>query len=211
MARVVEGLHRLWVFVRPVPHHKESGLHLIAAQDVDELLGVLVAPGRIEADGGQLLVPLDAVDGQLPLGSRGVHGGGVVDRQTAAAQAARDRALRRIRNVFMVVRLPNNTHWPAPIYASAGRGMPLHCLGNTGARKPRFRALRLSEKSRNFSDSLQKCRYFCAAVRRKSPRFACRKPCTARLPRHLIPFEAGGCPLELPRPNLRGIISTEVF
>ena len=39
-----------------------------------------------------------------------------------------------------------------------------------------------------------KCRYFCAAQRRKSPRFACRKPCTANLPGHLTPFEAGSCP-----------------
>ena len=79
MPRVVEGLHRLRVFIDPVPHHEEGGFYLVAVQDVDELLGVLVAPGRVEADGGQLLVPLDAVDGQLPLGSRGVHGGGVVD------------------------------------------------------------------------------------------------------------------------------------
>ena len=57
---------------------------------------------------------------------------------------------------------------------------------------------RLSKKSEDFSDSLQKCRYFCAAVRRKSPRFACRKPCTARFPGHLIPFEAGGCPPRAP-------------
>ena len=49
--------------------------------------------------------------------------------------------------------------------------------------------------------SLLKFRYFCAAQRRKSPRSACRKPCKARLPGHLIPFEAGGCPLELPRRN----------
>ena len=57
----------------------------------------------------------------------------------------------------------------------------------------------------------EKCRYFCAALRRKSPRFACRNPCTARLPGHLIPLEAGCRPLELPRPNLSGFISTEVF
>ena len=70
---------------------------------------------------------------------------------------------------------------------------------------------RLSEKSKNFSDSLQKCRYFCAAIRRKSPRFACRKPCTARIPGHLIPLEAGCCPLELPRPDAGGFDAARVF
>ena len=70
MPRVVEGLHRLRVFIDPVPHHEEGGFYLVAVQDVDELLGVLVAPGRVEADGGQLLVPLDAVNGQLPCGRR---------------------------------------------------------------------------------------------------------------------------------------------
>ena len=72
-------------------------------------------------------------------------------------------------------------------------------------------AFRLSKKSRNFFDSLKKCRYFCAAQRRKSPRFACRNPCTARLPGHLIPFEAGGCPLELPRLDSGRFYSAQVF
>ena len=45
MPRVVEGLHRLRVFIDPVPHHEEGGFYLVAVQDVDELLGVLVAPG----------------------------------------------------------------------------------------------------------------------------------------------------------------------
>ena len=58
---------------------------------------------------------------------------------------------------------------------------------------------------------MPKCRYFCAALRRKSPRFACRNPCAARLPEHLIPFEAGGCPLELPRPDAGGSDSAQVF
>ena len=46
---------------------------------------------------------------------------------------------------------------------------------------------------------------------RKSPSFACRKPCTASLPGHLILFEAGGCPLELPRPNSGGFYSAQFF
>ena len=45
MARVGQGLHRLGVFVHPLPHHKEGGRHVVLAQNVDELLGVLVAPG----------------------------------------------------------------------------------------------------------------------------------------------------------------------
>ena len=57
----------------------------------------------------------------------------------------------------------------------------------------------------------EKCRYFCAPQRRKSPRFACRNPCTARLPGHLIPLEAGGCPLELPRPDSGGFDSAQVL
>ena len=41
------------------------------------------------------------------------------------------------------------------------------------------------------------------AQRCKSSRSDYRKPYTARLPGHLIPFEAGACPLELPRPDAR--------
>ena len=41
------------------------------------------------------------------------------------------------------------------------------------------------------------------AQRCKSSRSDYRKPYTARLPGHLIPFEAGTCPLELPRPDAR--------
>lgn len=45
VARVVEGLHRLRVFIHPLPHHKEGGRDLVLSQNVDQLLGVLVAPG----------------------------------------------------------------------------------------------------------------------------------------------------------------------
>jgi hypothetical protein len=79
MPGVVEGLDRLWIFVHPVAHHKEGGLDLEAVQNVNELLGVLIAPCCVEADGYQFLVPLDAVNGQLPCGRRGVHSGGIVD------------------------------------------------------------------------------------------------------------------------------------
>ena len=42
---VVEGLHRLGIFVHPLAHHKEGGGHAVLSQDINELLGVLVAPG----------------------------------------------------------------------------------------------------------------------------------------------------------------------
>ena len=57
-----------------------------------------------------------------------------------------------------------------------------------------------TKKSKDFSVCMPKCRYFCAALRRKSPRFACRNPCAARLPGHLLPFEAGPSPPAAPRP-----------
>ena len=79
VARVVEGLHRFGVFIHPFPHHEEGGRDLVLAENVDELLGVLVAPGGVEADRNQLLIPLDTVDGQLPGGGGGPHSGGVVD------------------------------------------------------------------------------------------------------------------------------------
>ena len=42
--RVVESLHRLRVFFHPVAHHEERGLDVEFLQNVDERLGVLVAP-----------------------------------------------------------------------------------------------------------------------------------------------------------------------
>lgn len=44
VARVVEGLHRLREFIHPLPHHKEGGRDLVLSQNVDQLLGVLIAP-----------------------------------------------------------------------------------------------------------------------------------------------------------------------
>lgn len=38
-----------------------------------------ITPGRVKADGNQLLIPLDAVDRQLAGGGGGPHGGRVVD------------------------------------------------------------------------------------------------------------------------------------
>ncbi len=90
VARVGEGLHRFGVLIHPLAHHEKGGGDVVLPQNIDELLGVLVAPCGVEADGHQLLVPLDAVDGQLPRGGGGPHGGRVIDhiehcrRQTEA-------------------------------------------------------------------------------------------------------------------------------
>ena len=49
-----------------------------------------ITPGRVEADGGQLLVSLYAVDGELAGGCGSVHGGGIID--DAEHQARHDGA-----------------------------------------------------------------------------------------------------------------------
>ncbi len=79
--RVMEGFDGFGVLIHPCPHHEEGGLYLILIQDVDELLGVLVAPGRVKADGHNLLIPLYAVNWQLTRGSGGAHGRRVVDEK----------------------------------------------------------------------------------------------------------------------------------
>lgn len=45
VSRIMEGLHRLRIFVHPLSHHKEGGLHIVFRHDVDELLGILISPG----------------------------------------------------------------------------------------------------------------------------------------------------------------------
>ena len=45
LSRLVEGQHRLGVFVHPLSHHEKGGRHAVFSQNVDELLGVLVTPG----------------------------------------------------------------------------------------------------------------------------------------------------------------------
>ena len=76
---VMESFDRLRVFGDPVSYHKEGGLDVVLAQNVDELLGVLIAPGGVEADGADLLIPLHAVDGQLAVSGIGPGGGGPQD------------------------------------------------------------------------------------------------------------------------------------
>ena len=46
VAGVGQGLHRLGVFVHPLAHHEKGGLDIVLVKDVDEVLGVLVAPGE---------------------------------------------------------------------------------------------------------------------------------------------------------------------
>ena len=90
MPGIVEGLDRFRVLGDPVSHNEEGGLDVVLSQYVNELLGVFVAPGGIEADGADFLVPLYAVNWQLPV--RGVgpgrsgpqdHIGGHAHRQDA--------------------------------------------------------------------------------------------------------------------------------
>ena len=46
VARVGQGLYRLRILLHPVPHHEEGDLYVVLVEDVDEGLGVLVAPGE---------------------------------------------------------------------------------------------------------------------------------------------------------------------
>ena len=68
MPRGVQRLHRFRIFVHPFAHHEEGGFELVFVKDLDELLGILVAPGGVEAQGADGRLLLDAVNGQLPQG-----------------------------------------------------------------------------------------------------------------------------------------------
>ena len=58
VAVIRQGLYRFRIFFHPIAHHKKSGVYLVLVQNVDQLLGVLVPPGRVEGQGHHLLVPL---------------------------------------------------------------------------------------------------------------------------------------------------------
>ena len=78
--RVVQRLDRLGVFLRPVAHDEECRLDVIAREDVDEYLRILVAPRGVEGDGAELAVrALDRVDRELPLRGGRADGAGVAD------------------------------------------------------------------------------------------------------------------------------------
>ena len=44
VACVVEGFHGFRILFHPVPHHEKGGFYIVLRQNVDELLGILVAP-----------------------------------------------------------------------------------------------------------------------------------------------------------------------
>ena len=56
-SRIPQGLHGFRVFIHPVPHHEKSSLHVILRQNVDQMLGILVAPRGVKGDSAQLLLP----------------------------------------------------------------------------------------------------------------------------------------------------------
>ena len=78
VAGIRQGLDGLGVLIHPLPHHKEGDFHVVLVKDVDEGLGVFVAPSCVKREGAGLVVPLDAVDGQLPCGRGGPYYGRVV-------------------------------------------------------------------------------------------------------------------------------------
>lgn len=45
MARLGQGPDGVGVFLHPLPHHEKGHLHVVAVKNVDEGLGILVAPG----------------------------------------------------------------------------------------------------------------------------------------------------------------------
>ena len=65
VAGVGERLDGLRVFVDPAADDEKGRADAVFAEDVDQRLGVLVAPGGVEGEGNALVVPLNAVDRQL--------------------------------------------------------------------------------------------------------------------------------------------------
>ena len=75
-ACVCKLFHTLWIFIHPLAHEEEGRLYVIAVQNFDKLLRVLVAPGRVEAERNVFPVALDAVNREAPF-----RGGGPDDRR----------------------------------------------------------------------------------------------------------------------------------
>ena len=69
MARRGQGPDGLGVFVDPLPDDEEGGADVVAGQDVDERLCVLVAPGGVEGETDDLVGTVDGIDGQIAGGS----------------------------------------------------------------------------------------------------------------------------------------------
>ena len=87
VAGICQGLDGLGVLIHPLPHHKEGDFHVVLVKDVDEGLGVFVAPSCVKREGAGLVVPLDAVDGELPLCGGGGDVGGQGGHQAQGADA----------------------------------------------------------------------------------------------------------------------------
>ena len=90
-AALHDGLGLLGVLVRPVAHHEEGGLHVVLRQDIQDALGVVGAPGGVEADGADLFRAVHAVEGQRAVGgvAQG-RPGGQVSGQAQAQDRGQD-------------------------------------------------------------------------------------------------------------------------
>ena len=80
MPGVGKGLDGFGVTLDPIADDKEGRPDAVALKDVDERLRILIAPGRVEADGDHFFIALHTVDGQLTLGRGDAHKRGCVDR-----------------------------------------------------------------------------------------------------------------------------------
>ena len=90
-AALHDGLGLLGVLVRPVSHHEEGGLHIVLRQNVQDVLGVVGAPGGVKADGTDLFRAVHAVDGQRAVGGIAEGGpGGQVSRHAQAQGRRQD-------------------------------------------------------------------------------------------------------------------------
>ena len=92
VSAVNDRFRLLRILVRPVAHHKKSCLDLVFCQNIKDLLRIVRAPGGIKGDRADLLIPLDAVDRQLPCGNRRTHRSGCVDRTENGDRAHRRRS-----------------------------------------------------------------------------------------------------------------------
>lgn len=70
---VVQLLHRFGVALHPVAHQEEGGVDARLVQNGNQLLRILVAPGRVKGQGNLLLLTFDVVDRQFPLRRRRAH------------------------------------------------------------------------------------------------------------------------------------------
>ena len=79
IAAVHDGLGLFGILIRPIAHHKKCTGDAVFLEHVEYPLRVVRAPRGVKGDGADLLVALDAIDGQLPRGRRRADGGGIID------------------------------------------------------------------------------------------------------------------------------------